>query len=144
MAQRTAQNFLSQLNRWIAPLKKRVSVMVSKALVSAVTDTGGLQLVQISVLKDELEDNVERLQNYGFTSSPKTGSEAIVLFIGGNTDHGVVIAVDDSRYRLKLQDGEVAVYDHNGSSIVMKSSGDVEVTSVGTFKVNGTNLTVDN
>ena len=143
MPQRKAQALLGQLNRWIAPLRHRVATMVSKALVAAVRDTTNMQLVQISVMKDELIDNVERVQNYGFTSHPKVGGEAVVLFIGGYRDHGVIIAIDDSRYRLKLQDGEVAMYDHQGSSIVMKSNGDIEATSKGQYKVNGTNLTVD-
>lgn len=124
--------------RYLAPLRTRVVNMVARAVVKAIDDEKKIQLLQIAVLKDELRADVERIQNYGFTSHPKTGAEAAVIFVGGSRDHGLVIAVDDRRYRLHLESGEVAMYDHTGSKIVMKTNGDIEATpSSGLMKVVG-------
>lgn len=62
----------------------------------------------------------ELAQHYGFTSAPLAGAEFIALPIGGNSKHVVVIATEDARYRLKLQDGEVALYSDEGDHVHFK------------------------
>ena len=54
------------------------------------------------------------MQNYGFTSHAK-GGDVAVAFIGGNREQGIVLAVDDRRYRISLEAGEVAMYDDLGN-----------------------------
>lgn len=117
-------------SRLLRPLATRIANMVARSVVQLADDTQKLQLLQLSILTDETRDEVERFQNYGFTSVPKAGAEAVVLFVGGRRDHGLAIAVDDRRYRLSsLESGEVAVYDDLGSSIVLKSSGNIEINA---------------
>ncbi|MTI13369.1 phage baseplate assembly protein V [Sansalvadorimonas verongulae] len=109
------------ITRALAPLKHRLQLMVGRAVIQTVNDAGSLQTLQLTVLKDDLREPVERLQNYGLTSHPKKGAECVVLFHGGNRDHGLVIAVDDTRYRLKaLKPGEVALYDDLGNRVVLE------------------------
>lgn len=49
------------------------------------------------------------------TSVPHAGAECVTLSVGGNTDHPVVINVDDRRYRMRgLKTGEMAIYDDQG------------------------------
>lgn len=132
------------IQRVTAPLTRRVRLMVARGVVSLVNDALKVQGVQVQLLPGEVRD-MERFQNYGFTSHPHLGAEACAAFVGGNRDHGIVLAVDDRRYRLKaLAQGEVALYtdeDQSGghrihlkrgkeihliagaSSIVMKPSG---------------------
>jgi phage gp45-like len=56
------------------------------------------------------------------------GAEAVVLFVGGRREHGLVVAVDDRRYRLKgLEKGEVALYNKAGGKVVLKADGSIEV-----------------
>jgi phage gp45-like len=131
---------LQDLNRFIAPLRSRVANMLARAVVALVDDEKQMQLLQLSVLEGETREDVERVQNYGFTSVPLEGAEAVVLFVGGNRDHGLAVAVDDRRYRLRgLEGGEVAMFDHQGTKIVCKANGDVEITPAsGAVKVNGT------
>lgn len=138
---------LDALNRWIAPLRNRVLNMVARAVVKLADDGKALQELQLSVLAGEVRDGVERFQNYGFTSVPEAGAEAIVIFVGGKREHGLAIAVDDRRYRNRnLESGEVAIYNHTGAKIVMKSNGDIEATPkagqkfkvVGDAEVSGT------
>ena len=105
-------------------IKRRVMGMVGRAIINAVNDGSGLQSLQIEVLDDELHDDVERFQNYGFTAHPRAGAEAIVVRVGGTASHGIVIAVDDRRYRLRsLKEGEVAIYDDRGQIVHLKREG---------------------
>ena len=63
-----------------------------------VTDSLQRQGLQLKVLADETaDDDVERFQNYGHTSVPPAGSEAIVLGIGGARAGLVAIAVKTSQ-----------------------------------------------
>jgi phage baseplate assembly protein V len=111
-------------------------LMVSRAIIKLVTDAAKLQKVQIAMLADEERGDVERFQNYGFTSVPHPEAEAIALSVGGSRSHMVVIAVDDRRYRLTgLADGEVAIYTDEGDKIVLKRGGEIEVTAATRFTV---------
>ena len=71
----------------------------------------------------------ELAQHYGFTSAPLAGAEFIVLPIGGNSKHAVVIATEDARYRLKIQDGEVALYSDEGDHVHLKRGRVIEVVT---------------
>jgi phage baseplate assembly protein V len=120
---------IADLNRFLVPLRNRIVNMVARAVVQVVDDSAKMQLLQLGILDGETRDGLERLQEYGFTSVPEDGAEAVVLFPGGSRDHGLVIAVDDRRYRLKgLGAGEVAVYHKDGATITMKSNGSIEIT----------------
>lgn len=109
---------------------------VARGVVSLVNDDLKMQTLQLNLLKREIRNDLERFQNYGFTSKPHPGAEAVVVFVGGNRDHGLVLAVDDRRYRVKaLQDGEVCIYTDEGDKLHFKRNRIIEVTTQ-TFKVN--------
>lgn len=104
--------------------KRRIYGMVSRAVLSAVDDSTGIQALQIEGMADELHDGVERMQDYGFTSHPKAGAEATVVFAGGLRSHGLIVALGDRRFRLKdLTEGEVAMYDDQGQVVRLKRDG---------------------
>lgn len=98
----------------IRDLSSRVMMMFARGVLRGVIDTTGRQQLQVELLKDELRDGLEHMQNYGFTSHP-TGGDVAVAFIGGNREQGIVLAVDDRRYRITLEAGEVAMYDDLGN-----------------------------
>jgi len=117
------------VEKMLTPLRTRLANLVSRAVLARVDDSAKLQTVQVNVLAEETRDGVERFQNYGFTSVPLEGAEAVVVFVGGRRDHGLALAVDDRRHRLSgLQPGEVAVYSETGAAVVLKADGSVEVT----------------
>lgn len=101
----------------IAKLERRIANSVARGEVYRVNDTPKLQEHQVGLLADELHE-LERMQQYGFTSVPLAGSECFVSFIGGNRDHGLIISVDDRRNRKTgLDDGDVSVYNAAGAFI---------------------------
>lgn len=124
---------ISTLNKLLDPLRRRVRLMISRAVLSAISDGAGIQLVQVKLLEGEVRDGVERFQNYGFTSVPLPGAEGIMACVSGNRDHGVILAMDDRRYRIKgLQAGEAAMYTHKDKElhkhrIIFKNDGSIEV-----------------
>ena len=69
----------------------------------------------------------ELFQHYGVTSRPQAGAELIIIRQGGSF---IAIASDDRRYRLSLEAGEVALYDHLGQKLHLKADGTIEVTGI--------------
>ncbi len=119
---------MKSVARALKPLSNRLALMVSRAVVLLVNDGLKLQGLQVSLLADEVRDDVEHFQNYGFTSHPHPGAEAIAVSVQGSRDHVVVLAVEDRRYRLKgLQAGEVALYTDEGDQVVLRRGGIIEV-----------------
>lgn len=118
--------------RFLAPLKRRVFMMIARGVIENVDDSKLLQHVQVSLLKDEIRNDVERFQEYGFTSVPLPGEgcEAVALFLQGNRDHGIIIAVEDRQYRLKnLENGEVAIYTDEGDKIHLKRGNEIQIST---------------
>nr|WP_051857440.1 phage baseplate assembly protein V [Trabulsiella guamensis] len=105
-------------------------LLVDRAIVRIVNDSLGRQNLQIQSLADATNDDVERFQNYGLTSVPPVGSEALVLSVGGRREGLVAVAVEDKRCRPQgLEAGEVRLYHADGQSyITLKSGGVIEVT----------------
>jgi phage gp45-like len=125
------------LARMVAPMRQRLQLMISRGVLLLVNDALKLQGLQVALLADEVRDEVERFQDYGFTSHPHPGAELVAASVAGNRDHVVVLAVDDRRYRVKgLQAGEVAIYTDEEDTIVLKRGRVIEVTA-------GTKLRID-
>jgi phage baseplate assembly protein V len=114
-------------------LRRRVMNLLGRAVISWVTDTDTRQTVQLTIRSGdvaEVRDKAERFQDYGFTSHPKRGAEAIVLFPGGHRAHAIIIAVDDRRYRKTgLEEGEVALYSDETDCVVLKRGRIIEITA---------------
>lgn len=108
----------------IRRLATRLRLVVARAVLGLVNDATKLQALQVTLQEGVVRDKVERFQNYGLTSVPLAGAEGVALSVGASTDHTVVIAVDDRRYRLKgLQAGEVALYDDVGHKVYLTRDG---------------------
>lgn len=112
------------------PILNRLANLLARVVLSRIDDSKKMQLVQLTALDGETRENVERVQNYGFTSVPKPGAEGVAVFVGGYRDHGLVVAMDDRRYRpTGLQAGEVAVYTDQGDKVVIERGGTIRVTA---------------
>jgi phage baseplate assembly protein V len=104
----------------LGPITRRLGMVAARAIVRWVDDSATRQRLQVEILKDELRDDVERLQNYGLSSRPHEGAEAVVLSPSGRREQSIVIVVDDRRYRLTgLKAGEVALYDDIGNRVLL-------------------------
>ena len=115
---------IAVIQKMLAPIQRRVALMVNRCVITLVNDALKMQELQVNLMADVTRDGVERFQEYGFTSYPHAGAEGVMVSVGGNQDHGIVIAVDDRRYRLTgMAEGEVALYDDLGQSVHLTRTG---------------------
>lgn len=120
------------MKRFMARTQQRVMLGIGRAVLNLVSDALRLQEVQISLLEGEVRDGVERVQQYGLTAHPHPGAECVAVFIGGNRDHGLVIAIDDRRHRVReLAEGEVCLYTDEdadgGHRIILRRDRKIEI-----------------
>jgi phage baseplate assembly protein V len=105
-------------------VRGKVNLMIGRAILNVINDAGAVHTVQVKLLDGEVHDDVEVIRQYGFTGNPPPGVGGVVAFVGGNRDHGLVIAVDDRQYRMKgLKTGEVAIYDDQGQFVHISRDG---------------------
>lgn len=115
----------------IAPIARRVRLIARRAVVKLVYDDPKMQELQLAIFSGEVRDRVERFEDYGFTSHPFPDAEALVLALGGSSDHSVAVKVADRRFRLRsIAPGEVAVYDDQGQVLHFKRDKTVHVYGV--------------
>lgn len=95
---------------------------------------------------DETISDREYFQHYGFTSRPKPGAECIIIKEG---NHIIMIASDDRRYRIALDEGEVALYTDEGDKVHLKRDRNIEIVAGAKITITAPeaeisgNLTVD-
>ena len=120
---------IAQFNKFTASIGRRLRLLVNRGVVNHVSDGLKQQNLQVSLLAEETADDVERFQNYGHTSVPPAGSEAIVLAVGGVRQHLVAVSVDNKSSRLTgLKAGDSAVYHLDGHNILLTEDGVIRVT----------------
>lgn len=113
----------------IAALQRGLSNLLARAVLSHARQNK-LQALQVEVLAGEVKDDVELFEPYGLTGFALPGAESVVAFIGGYRGHGIALVQADRRYRpTDLQPGEVAVFNHEGTRVVLRNGGRVEVQS---------------
>jgi phage baseplate assembly protein V len=104
----------------------------ARGTLTKANDEPLMQEVDVEILKGEKKTTLERFQNYGFTSVPHKedgegsdkAAEFVIVFLGGNRSHGVIVAMDDRRHRLRnLKEGESAQYDDQGQKVHVSRDG---------------------
>lgn len=119
---------IGDLEKLVRPLKTRIMNMVSRATIKV----SKIDSAQLEVFGDEIRDDVDRVQEWGFSSMPPDGSDGVVVFVGGNRDHGVVIASGNRKDRPPLEAGESAMWTKD---VVIKIDKDKKVTVTGAESV---------
>ena len=138
------RDILKMVNKIIEPHVRSARLMVGRVVADLVIDLTGIQTVQASCLAGEIRE-FERMQNYGFTSVPLSQSaEGVAVFVGGNREHGIIVALDDRTFRLKnLLPGQTAVYDLAGSFVKLSADSRGEFFTLTELRL-GNTLTVEN
>lgn len=120
---------MESIRRFIAPYVNEMRGIVRRAVVELVKESVKLQELQLSVMDGDVRDNVEYFQHFGFVSWPPKGTEAVVVAPGGKRSGSICIATGDRVYRLMLNaEGEVALYDDGGQSVLLKGNGEIHLT----------------
>jgi phage baseplate assembly protein V len=80
-------------------------------------------IVQLKLATGIVNDRIKRVHNYGFMSRPLPGAKAYTLFVGGDTSRGIAVCIEDERYEIELEPGDVAIHDHRGSFVHLHENG---------------------
>ncbi|ECI5214701.1 phage baseplate assembly protein V [Salmonella enterica subsp. diarizonae] len=119
----------SVMNRLLAPVMRRVRLMLARAVVNVINDGLKVQNLQAGLLDDEECDDIERLQNYGHFSVPLPGAEALIACVGAQRDQGVAVVVEDRRYRpTNMTPGDAGIYHFEGHRIRLTKDGRCIIT----------------
>jgi phage baseplate assembly protein V len=128
----------------MSTLNNAIRNMIARGVLETGHDSKGVQVLGLSLMDGERKDNVERFQNYGFSSMPMGEAEAIVIFPGGDRSAGVIVAMDERGSRMTgLQPGEVAMYNNAGNSVILHMDGSIEITAVEQVQVWAKRMLVD-
>lgn len=117
------------IDRLLAPIRRRITGMLTRAIVTDIVENLQRQNLQVKMHADESADNIERFQNYGMSSFPPAGSEAILAALGGSLDGLVAIAVENKKYRPQGESGDVFLYHLEGHNIRLTKDGKILVTA---------------
>lgn len=82
--------------------------------------------LQIESNDQYVEDDLEHMESYGFTSEPFPDghTDALVVYTDTHNGHGIVIVVHDKRYRItNLKPGEVCLFDDKKRVVHLKREG---------------------
>jgi|GEM_PF-7064399 phage gp45-like len=90
------------------------------------TDTPNVQ-VQLESAADDVHNDVEVLETYGFTAHPPTSvPEGLAVFPNGESDHGIVIGWFDKAHRpTGLKAGETQQYSVHGQNQLFDEDGQI-------------------
>ncbi|MGD2215151.1 MAG: phage baseplate assembly protein [Gemmatimonadales bacterium] len=114
-----------RIDEVLRPLRLRVTDLLRRAVVKLVDDSpaqGEVQLAGTGEGEDrDTADRVEHFEHYGLTTRPPVGSEAIVLHLGGASDHPVAVATAYREARPHPDDpGDVVLWDLDGQLIMLR------------------------
>lgn len=98
-----------------------------RAIIKSITEAANnVRKFSASGRPGETISNREIFQHYGFASRPLEGAEAIIIRDG---NHLIMIADEDRRYRVELDEGEVVLSSHDGSKVHLKKDGEILIAS---------------
>ena len=106
-----------------------VSQQVKKAMgqirqsFQGIVARGGSDLLQLSGYSDETLQDVELVQQVGFSSHIPEGARVVVIPLQGKTAKSIVVATTAGTIKINVESGETCVYDQFGHSVWLKEDG---------------------
>lgn len=124
-------------------LQRGLGNLLARAVLGLASQSK-LQLLQVQILDGEGKDGVELFEPYGLTGFALPGAESVLAFLSGHRNHGIALVQTDRRYRpTDLQPGEVAVFNHEGTRVVLRNGGKVEVLAATQVRIATGKVLVD-
>ncbi len=118
------------ISRMTSTMRKKIFLLVGRGELKAIDNSKNTAKCQSEFLKDELVSDIDKIEDYGFSSNPESGAQIVAIFLDGNREQGMGIRFHDRRYRpTDLKPGEACMYHKSGSRVLMKADGSIEVDS---------------
>lgn len=102
------------------------AVIINGKVIETYSENGKLITADFTGRGEEVIENREIIQQYGFASRPRENCE-IVAFRQGNKI--VVIATDHEDFRIELEEGDSLQYSDVDNYILTKANGGIEIKS---------------
>lgn len=119
----------------LAAIRRRVMLMIGRAVILAARADGGRVLVDLGQLEGESARAAELAEPWGLTSVPLAGAEAVTLSVMGERGHRIALSLGDRRHRPRnLQPGETALFDDQGQRIGVRRNR-VEIVALETLVI---------
>ncbi|VWC79169.1 baseplate assembly protein [Burkholderia aenigmatica] len=100
----------------------RVRSLFGRGRITLVDDTGPVQLVQVRMNGLEVPTGRYRVPEFGFSSNPPVGSDALALHVAGDRSAGAVVGTNHQTSRPRgLAPGESILYSEDGKSVYLKN-----------------------
>lgn len=117
----------------------RTMLTVRRGRISLVDDSGAVQKVQLAPSGLETRDNLPRLAEYGLTSNPPVGTDALIVNVGGDTSNGAVVGTNHQETRpTGLQPGETMLFNGPAGTSLYLANGQIVLNANGQpVNVNG-------
>ena len=96
-----------------------------RGIIDSVVE-GAIKRITMKGYAGETISDKEYFQHYGYTSRPLPGAEGVMIREG---NHWILIGSDDRRYRIAVEDGEVALYTDEGDHIHFKRGKEIFIKS---------------
>lgn len=101
---------------------RQLKMMLGIGRVTAMEDDGLTQTLQCRTPLDVI--SVRRLTEFGFSSAPPVGSDALIASLGGDRSSPIVIATNHKSSRHGgLKAGETVIFDQSGLYVKLTASG---------------------
>ncbi|MEK6420029.1 MAG: phage baseplate assembly protein V [Burkholderia gladioli] len=109
----------------------RIRNLFGRGRITLVDDSGPVQLVQIRMNGLEVPAGRFRVPEFGFSSNPPIGSDALALHVAGDRSAGAVVGTNHQESRPRgLAPGETILYSQDGKSVYLKD-GSIVVEAMG-------------
>lgn len=103
----------------LRPLVARLRALVTRGTLDTATSSSKMQGAKFRGQDGEV-DEAEHFEPYGLTARPHPGAEVLIVNVGADSAHPLVLVAADRRYRIKgLAAGEVCLYDDQGQRITL-------------------------
>lgn len=84
---------------------------------------GGSKMLQFTGFADEVMDEVELIQQVGFSSYVPKDARVVVIPLQGKTAKSIVVATSGGAIVIHVAEGETCIYDQFGHSVWLKEDG---------------------
>ena len=119
---------LDQLNRLLQPLRRKLQMMLGRAVVSILSSDGAVQRVQVTGEGGGTLDDIEYIEPFGYTGRPPEGQHhGYYMRLNGDGSQLLIFCVDGREYRLAIDADEAALYNSQGERVHVKNNGEVHV-----------------
>lgn len=124
---------------------RRIRTLLGIGRIEVTTDSGRSQTAQVVLNELETIDAMPRVTEFGFSSRPPEGSEAVMVFQGGERSDGVIVGTHHAPSRPRnLEVGETQIYTASGIYIYLTNGGIViEALGLPVTVNNATTVTVN-